>query len=73
MKEETFVDENGNTFDVDNNSEFNNGNIGWVNDGCIIGKESVNTKTVVNCYWLNLRATSSYGNNIYKAVKVGTK
>lgn len=50
-----------------------NGNIGWVNDGCIIGKESVNTKTVVNCYWLNLRVTSSYGNNIYKAVKVGTK
>ena len=50
-----------------------NGNIGWVNDGCIIGKESVNTKTVVNCYWLNLRITSSYGNNIYKAVKAGTK
>ena len=50
-----------------------NGNIGWVNDGCIIGKESVNTKTVVNCYWLNLRVTSSYGNNIYKAVKAGTK
>ena len=25
MKEETFVDENGNTFDVDNNTEFNNG------------------------------------------------
>jgi len=50
-----------------------NGNIGWVNDGCIIGKESVNTKTVVNCYWLNLRVSSSYGNNIYKAVKAGTK
>ena len=50
-----------------------NGNIGWVNDGCIIGKESVNTKTVVNCYWLNLRASASYGNNIYKAVKAGTK
>lgn len=25
MKEETFIDENGNTFDVDNNPEFNNG------------------------------------------------
>lgn len=50
-----------------------NGNIGWVNDGCITGKESVNTKTVANCYWLNLRAGATYGNNIYKAVKAGTK
>lgn len=50
-----------------------NGNIGWVNAECIIGKESVNIKMVANCYWLNLRVSSSYRNNIYKAVKAGTK
>ncbi len=52
---------------------LNNGQIGWVNDECIVGKESVNTKTISNCYWLNLRTSASYGNNIYKAVKAGTK
>lgn len=52
---------------------LNNGQIGWVNDECIVGKESVNTKTVSNCWWLNLRMSASYGNNIYKAVKAGTK
>lgn len=51
-----------------------NGNIGWVNDGCITGKvENKIYKTVVNCSWLNLRTSTSYGNNIYKAVKAGTK
>jgi hypothetical protein len=30
-------------------------------------------KTISNCYWLNLRTSASYGNNIYKAVKAGTK
>lgn len=30
-------------------------------------------KTISNCYWLNLRKSTSYGNNIYKAVKAGTK
>ena len=51
-----------------------NGNIGWVNDGCITGKvENKIYKTVVNCSWLNLRTSASYGNNIYKAVKAGTK
>ena len=30
-------------------------------------------KTVTNCTWLNLRKSASYGNNIYKSVKAGTK
>ncbi len=35
-------------------------------------KETV-YKIVSNCSWLNLRTSASYGNNIYKAVKAGTK
>lgn len=53
---------------------LDNGNIGWTNDGCITSKqEEVVYKTVTNCSWLNLRTTPSYGDNIYKAVKSGTK
>lgn len=50
------------------------GNIGWVNDDCIKSKEeTIVYKTVVNCSYLNLRTTASYGNNIYTSVKAGTK
>lgn len=50
------------------------GNIGWVNDDCIVSKvETVTYMTVTNCSWLNLRTSASYGNNIYKSVKSGTK
>lgn len=52
---------------------LDNGNIGWVNNDCIINKVESKYKIVVNCYWLNLRNQPNYGNNIYKAVKVGTK
>lgn len=53
---------------------LNNGDIGWTNDDCITGKvENKVYKTVANCSWLNLRTSASYGNNIYKAVKAGTK
>lgn len=53
---------------------LDNGNIGWVNDGCIVSNiENKTYKSVYNCYWLNLRTSASYGNNIYKAVKAGTK
>ena len=53
---------------------LDNGNIGWVNDDCIVTTPEPTkvTKTVSNCYWLNLRTTPSYGNNIYKAVQRGT-
>ena len=53
---------------------LDNGNIGWVNNDCIVTTPEPTkiTKTVSNCYWLNLRATPSYGNNIYKAVQRGT-
>lgn len=34
---------------------------------------STTYKTIANCYWLNLRTSPSYGNNIYKAVPAGTK
>ena len=51
-----------------------NGNIGWVNDDCIVINVATSVyKTVSNCYWLNLRLSDSYGDNIYKAVKEGTK
>ena len=53
---------------------LDNGDIGWVNDNCITGIVTPTVyKTVANCYWLNLRTSPSYGNNIYKAVKAGTK
>lgn len=50
------------------------GNIGWVNDDSIISKvETTKYLTVTNCSYLNLRTSASYGNNIYKSVKAGTK
>ena len=52
---------------------LDNGNIGWVNDDCIVGKVDTKYKTVTNCYWLNLRNQPCYGNNIYTSVKAGTK
>lgn len=52
---------------------LDNGNIGWVNDECIVNTTNIEYKYVTNCYWLNLRTSPSYGNNIYKTVKVGTK
>ena len=53
---------------------LDDGGIGWVNDDCIVGKtENKVYKTVANCSWLNLRTSPMYGENIYKAVKAGTK
>lgn len=52
---------------------LDNGNIGWVNDSCIVNTTNIEYKYVTNCYWLNLRTSPSYGNNIYKSVKAGTK
>lgn len=50
---------------------LDDGGIGWVNDDCIV--DEIIYKTVVNCYWLNLRTSPSYGNNIYTSVQKGTK
>ena len=50
---------------------LNNGEIGWINDECII-KEYKYYKKVVNCYYLNLRTSPEYGNNIYSVVQSGT-
>lgn len=52
---------------------LDNGYIGWVNDECIIREEHKEYRTVSNCYWLNLRTTPSYGDNIYTAVEAGTR
>lgn len=57
---------------------LNNGAIGWVNDDCIVSNGTSNEtpktyKVVANCSWLNLRTSAGYGDNIYKAVKAGTK
>lgn len=51
---------------------LNNGNIGWINDSCIVN-EIKNIKTITNCYYLNLRKTPEFGNNIYSVVQSGTK
>lgn len=51
-----------------------NGNIGWVNDSCIVSKvDSKVYKTVTNCTYLNLRKTPKYDNNVYCSVQKGTK
>jgi hypothetical protein len=52
---------------------LDDGNIGWVNDSCIIDEQPTVYKTITNCYWLNLRTSPSYGDNIYTAVEVGTR
>lgn len=61
---------------------LNNGNIGWVNEDCIVSNGTTNEtpkenpktyKVVANCTWLNLRTSAGYGDNIYKSVKAGTK
>ena len=53
------------------------GSIGWVAESDIKLQSNATTKTtyktITNCSWLNLRTSASYGNNIYKAVKSGTK
>ena len=51
---------------------LNNGNIGWINDNCIVN-EIKNIKTITNCYYLNLRKKPEFGNNIYSVVQSGTK
>ena len=51
---------------------LDNGNIGWINDDCVVTAPKVETRKVANCWWLNLRTGSFYGNNIYTAVKAGT-
>lgn len=50
---------------------LDDGYIGWVNDECIIN-EVIDYKVIDNCYWLNLRTSPEYGNNIYTAVEKGT-
>lgn len=52
---------------------LDDGNIGWINDGCIVNADNATYKTISNCSWLNLRTSASYGNNVYKAVQAGTK
>ena len=62
---------------------LNNGNIGWVNNNCIVSGSTASTtttttntgttKTVSNCKCINLRTSASYGNNVYKIVYAGTK
>ena len=51
---------------------LDDGNIGWVNDNCIID-EKIDIRTIKNCYYFNLRTSASYGNNIYSVVQSGTK
>lgn len=48
------------------------GQIGWINDSCVVTAPTTVKKTVGKCYWLNLRTGPYYGNNIYTAVKAGT-
>lgn len=48
---------------------LDNGNIGWINESCIT--KSTIYKTISNCHYLNLRTSSSYGNNIYCSIQAG--
>ena len=57
--------------DAPNPYLLNDGAIGWINDTCVVEDEHI-YKKVVNCYWLNLRKSPSYGNNVYKSVPKGT-
>ena len=62
---------------------LNGGNIGWVNDGCIVNNQAPAQskpvekpkvfKTIGGCKMLNLRKTSKYGNNIEMTVPAGTQ
>ena len=56
---------------------LNNGQIGWVNDDCIVSmnvpEPTATYKTISNCTWLNLRTSAGYGSNVYRAVKAGTR
>ena len=50
--------------------------LGWVAENNIKLQTTANKtvyKTISNCNALNLRTSASYGNNIYKSVKAGTK
>lgn len=50
--------------------------LGWVAESDVKPQPAATysySKTVTNCSWLNLRTSTSYGNNVYKAVKAGTK
>lgn len=53
---------------------LDDGNIGWVNDECIVKEHKSEPiyKVVTNCYYLNLRTTPTYGDNIYSVVPAGT-
>ncbi len=50
---------------------LDNGNIGWINDNSIV--TTILLKTIYNCSYLNLRTSSSYGDNVYTSVKAGTQ
>lgn len=48
---------------------LDNGALGWINEECII--HPITYKVVFNCSYLNLRTSSSYGNNIYYSIQAG--
>ena len=50
---------------------LDNGNIGWINDSCVV--ESKVYKTITNCSYLNIRTSPKYADNIYCSVAKGTK
>lgn len=52
---------------------LDNGNIGWVNDKCIVEKIVLSKPmSITNCEYLNLRTSPMYGDNIYTTVKANT-
>ena len=65
---------------ADGSKPYHIGYLGWVAESDIkLQTTSTSTttkttyKTVTNCSSLNLRTSAKYGNNVYKAVKKGTK
>ena len=59
---------------ADGPKPYHFGTLGWVAEADLRPVDNGKVyKTVANCDWLNLRTSPSYGNNVYKAVRAGTK
>ena len=62
------------TIVADGSKPYHIGTLGWVSEDSIKAVEpSKDYKEITNCTWLNLRTSAEYGNNVYKAVRAGTR
>ena len=62
------------TLTADGPMPYHVGSLGWVEEKSLkLADDGKVYKEVSYCTWLNLRTSPSYGNNIYQAVRNGTK